>query len=76
MNEVCEMTELNVMKMIDLKNIICKLLGSKNDTEFPLTINYSRGIEHEKYKITIEKYEEDFFIDSKGAKWVKLKNDE
>lgn len=41
---------------------------------FPQEIIFNRGIEYPQYKITIEEVEEDFFVDSKGTKWMRVKN--
>jgi len=39
--------------------------------EFPCTLTFCDGIGEPIFKITIDKNEEDHFIDEKGQKWIK-----
>jgi hypothetical protein len=61
-----------ISKTIELKTLLAQLLKDRSAT-FPKVITFTRGINFPKYKITIEEIEEDFFIDSKGVKWIKAK---
>ncbi len=63
-------------KTVELKRVIAQLLKDEKSGKFPQVITFSRGLEFPKFKITIEEINEDFFIDSKGNKWVKAKEDE
>lgn len=63
-------------KTVELKKFIAKLINDEKNGKFPKIITFSRGIEYSKFKITIEEIEEDFFIDSKGIKWIKAKETE
>lgn len=63
-------------KTIELKKVIAQLIKDEKSGKFPQVITFSRGLEYPKFKITIEEINEDFFIDSKGNKWVKAKEDE
>jgi len=65
---------MNISKLIDLKKVIGRLMTSKNSEELPVVITYNRGLEFTKYRITIEEIEEDFFVDSRGTKWMKMKD--
>lgn len=42
-------------------------------TQFPLQYILEEGFEHPSYKVTVELVEKDFFVDSKGQKWVRQK---
>lgn len=65
-----------VTKAIDLKSVISKLVKEDKSETFPQVITFTRGLEHPKFKITIEEIDEDFFVDSKGVKWVKAKEED
>ena len=67
--------EGKVSKLSDLKRMIGHIINEVNDRDFPKVIHFNRGIEFPKYKVTIEEIDEDFFVDSKGSKWVKVKDD-
>lgn len=60
----------------ELKKTIGQIFKGKGDIErtIPDEIIFNRGIEYTKYKITIQIVEEDFFVDSKGNKWQKVKD--
>lgn len=64
-----------VNKTVELKRIMAQLINDEEGKQFPKVITFSRGIEYPKFKITIEEIDEDFFIDSKGVRWVKVKDD-
>lgn len=40
---------------------------------FPQFLTFSEGIGTPTFKLTIEKSEDDFFVDDKGVKWVKAR---
>lgn len=63
-----------ISKLADLKRLIGHIINDVSEREFPQYITFNRGIEFPKYRITIEELEEDFFIDTKGSKWVKVKD--
>lgn len=65
---------MKVTKLQDLKKEISRLMAEADELEFPIEIVYNRGIEHRQFKIIIEEYEDEFFIDSKGTKWMKVKD--
>jgi len=66
---------MKVSRIAELKKVIVKILHEVDDRTFPKTLIYNRSIESPKYRITIDEIEEDFFIDSKGIKWVKFKEE-
>lgn len=66
--------ETKVNNVADLKRMISHMISVTNVQDFPRVIHYNRGIEYSKFKVTIEEIDEDFFIDSKGSKWVKVKD--
>lgn len=45
-------------------------------SNFPQSFTYCEGLGEQTFRITIEKLEDDFFIDSRGRKWARVKNDE
>lgn len=64
-------------KTVELKRVIAQIINDDDKSgKFPKVITFSRGIEYPKFKITIEEIDEDFFVDSKGVKWVKAKDDD
>ena len=66
---------MQVTKLLDLKKVIGELIQAESNKNFPKTIIFNRGIEFQKYKLTIEQIEDDYFIDSKGQKWAKVKDE-
>lgn len=62
--------------LTELRNALgsCLTLGSIKNNKFPVTFTLCRGHEIPKYVITITEEENDFFIDSKGHKWVRDTN--
>lgn len=67
---------MKVSTIAELKKVMGKIINDTPEKDLPKEIIFNRGIEYCKYKITIETMEEDFFIDSKGHKWQKLKQDD
>lgn len=65
---------MKVSKLAELKRSLGNIINNSSPSDFPKEIIFNRGIEFTKFKITIEEIEEDFFVDSKGIKWVKVKN--
>ncbi len=59
----------------DFKGAISSIFQKVEENESPVEIIYSRGIDFPKYKITFQELHEDFFIDSKGQKWARIKDD-
>jgi len=43
----------------------------ESNLTFPQVLTYCEGMGKPLFKITIEKNQEDFFVDEKGQKWVK-----
>jgi len=43
-----------------------------DDYEFPVKFNLHEGMEHSKFKVTIEMMESNTFIDSTGQIWKKI----
>ncbi len=46
--------------------------NAEDSFEFPQIMTYCEGMGEPIFKITIDKGAEDFFIDEKGQKWVKM----
>jgi hypothetical protein len=67
---------MKVSTVADLKKAIGHIINNSDNTGFPQEITFNRGLEHDKFKITIDQLEEDFFIDSKGKKWIKVKEED
>jgi len=61
---------IQIKKMSHLKKEIKKIIEDEKTT-YPQEIFYHEGFEHTKYKITIEVIAQDYFIDSKGVKWIR-----
>lgn len=55
----------------ELKKSLSQIMKDTSDGTTK-TIIYNRGLDFPKYKLTIEEIEEDFFIDSRGVKWMKV----
>ena len=55
----------------ELKRSLSQIMKDVSDGT-KKTIIYNRGLEFPKYKLTIEEIEEDYFVDSKGEKWMKV----
>lgn len=67
---------MNTSKLAEVKRELGNILNDSKKTKFPSEITFSRGIEYPKFKITIEEIEEDFFVDSKGQRWAKVKDED
>ena len=66
---------MKVSKLSELTRAIKQLINDSQDEEYPKEVTYNRGIEYPKYRITIDEIEEDFFVDSKGQRWAKVKDE-
>ena len=64
---------MKITKSSELKSLIMHAIREYSSAHFPFIINFSQGMEHPEYKITIEEVEQEFFIDSKGTRWQKVK---
>lgn len=64
---------MKVSTIAELKRAIGKIINDTPEKELPKEITFNRGIEYSKYRITIQAIEEDFFVDSKGIRWKKMK---
>lgn len=67
---------MKLSKLSELKRTMGQMVHDLNEGNFPKTINFSRGIEFPKFKITVELVEEDYFVDSKGQKWAKIREEQ
>ena len=67
---------MNVLKLVELKKVIGQLISEESGGNFPKTVTFNRGIEYPKYKVTIEEIDEDYFVDSKGQKWAKVRSED
>ena len=65
---------MKVTTLLELKKAIGLIIKDTESKDFPKEITLIRGIEYPKIKITVEEIEEDFFVDSKGTKWMRVKN--
>lgn len=65
---------MKVSNLSELRKVIIHIMKDTTSKTFPQEIIFNRGIEYPQYKITIEEVEEDFFVDSKGTKWMRVKN--
>lgn len=61
---------LNICHMPQLKRVVKDCIEN-NTLPFPVILSYCQGIGFPNFKITIEKTDVDFFVDSNGAKWTK-----
>lgn len=66
---------MNITKRAELRKLVWNLLSERNNEPLPRELIFNRGIDFPKYKITIEELVEDFFIDSKGQKWARVKEE-
>ena len=66
---------MNFSNLGEFKLAISSILRKVDESENPLEIIYSRGIDFPKYKITFEELEEDTFVDAKGQRWARIKDD-
>ena len=58
-----------------LKNYIADVVRTSHAAELPISILFHEAVNANKYKITIEVIEQEYFIDSKGIKWKRVKED-
>lgn len=67
------------MDVIRSKRILGSILKEtlsefeEQEIQFPRVISYCESLGQPTFKITIEKIDEDIFIDENGCKWVKSK---
>lgn len=72
-NEKKDMKQMN--KISELKGWLRDCVRLRPDDDFPLSEVFCEGNTAPAYRITIEVLEKDFFIDSKGQKWVRVKDE-
>lgn len=62
----------------NLNRLITKILWEVPEYpfEFPFTVYFKESMTSSKFKFTIEKEKEEFFIDVNGQKWIKAPEDE
>lgn len=62
-----------ISRTTELKREIVRILDEYQDIDFPISIHFNEGMECPDFKITIDKYESDIYIDGKGQKWKRVK---
>ena len=65
--------EQRFAKISELKARITELIRQNSINGFPQTLVFNERAGLPRYKITIDAIQEDFFIDEKGTKWMKVK---
>lgn len=65
-----------ITKVAELKKRIGYIINDHPHLDEPVTLEFHEGMEFPKYRITIEALEEDFYVDAKGKKWKRVKEDE
>ena len=65
-----------ITKIAELKKRLGQIIKEIPDVNLPTILEFHEGMEFPKYRITIEALEEDFYIDAKGKKWKRVKEDE
>ncbi len=64
---------MKISHLPDLKRQIQKIVRGYASEKFPYELYFNQGMEFPEFKFTIEKMESDTFVDSRGQKWVKVK---
>lgn len=67
---------MEITKRSELQRKIKDAVEEDADMDLPLTLTYCEGFGFNKYEITIKMLEADTFIDSRGVKWVKARDQE
>lgn len=61
-------------KIMELKNWLTSQIKEIPLSKFPVSTTYNEGLAEPIYKITIEVEEQESYIDKKGVKWVRAKD--
>ena len=69
------MDPIEFNKISEIKRYLSETLCGDLDSKLPKSFCFVQEIGKPKYKITVELLEEDFFIDSKGRKWFREKDE-
>ncbi len=67
------MKDKEYAKISDLKKRLSEVINEIDVDQLPETLIYNPGFGFAKYKITINEIQEDFMVDSKGVKWMRVK---
>jgi len=67
------MEEKNYNRLPPIKDAVSKILRNHNLENGSITLYYQSSPGLPKFKITIEMDEPEFYIDSRGVKWVRAK---
>lgn len=59
--------------MPTLNREIKRIINQQNSEIFPVVIHFNEGMECPQFKITVEMFETDTYIDSLGQKWKRIK---
>jgi hypothetical protein len=62
-----------ITRLPELRRRVSSVVGK--DIDEPVEIYFQDGVISPKYKITIEMIEDDYFIDAKGRKWLRAKDE-
>ena len=67
---------MNLQKISELYREIKRVVKDEKNSLFPVEHFFNKGMGHPIFKITIEKQENDIYVDHNGQKWVKFKEQE
>lgn len=62
-------------KISQLKKQLNQCVNGSQDQELPILFFFLQEIGKPKYKITVEIIQEDHFVDSRGGKWMRVKEE-
>ena len=65
-----------ITKIAELKRRIGQIIKEIPDNQLLTILEFHEGMEFPKYKITVEALEEDFFVDAKGTKWKRVRDED
>lgn len=66
----------NISSKQVLNRQIKDCLWDESPASFPVSFTFCEGLGHPTFRITVERLQDDFYIDSSGNKWVRVKDQE
>jgi hypothetical protein len=66
---------VKITKIAELNRQIKRLIVEDKVKDYPVEYEFNQGMEFPNYRIIVEKVDSDFYIDSKGTKWIREQNE-
>ena len=64
---------MNIIRNRTILNRAIRTATWEEETQFPVILHFCEGLGEPLFKITVDKVEDDVFVDGKGQKWMRVK---